>query len=102
MRVHLQFINGVFYPSDSVSKKTLLKHWGIETISLARFNYLLPTLVKKGFMFAIYGWDFPKYENYSVPFSNKIGGIAKSTKNPCDNCRLRDLCDADECGKKYE
>lgn len=99
MKVQLQFINGIFYPSDSVSKRNLLEHWGIETISEVRFLYLMPALVKKGFMFAIHGWDFPKYD-YSVPSSQKIGGVAKSTKNPCTNCRLRDLCDADECGKK--
>ena len=99
MKVQLQFINGIFYPSDCVSRKNLLMHWGIENLSLARFKYLLPVLVKKGFKFAIHNYEFPKYDYY-VPQSSKIGGIAKSVKNPCANCRLKDLCDDGECGMK--
>lgn len=51
--IRLQFINGVFYPTDSISRKTLEDELGIDRIVERNFDIVSPRLVKRGYKMAI-------------------------------------------------
>jgi len=53
--IRLQIINGNLYPTDAVSKETLMEDFGIERIPGARFYYWSPKIIIKGHKMAITG-----------------------------------------------
>lgn len=53
--IRLQNINGNLFPTDAVSKETLIADFGIERIPGARFFYWSPKIVRKGHKMAITG-----------------------------------------------
>lgn len=57
--IHLQLINGFFYPTDAASRKILEDSLRVDRIPLERFDVVSPKLVKAGHALAITGWDPP-------------------------------------------
>ena len=51
--IQLQFINGVFYPIDSISRKILENELNIDKITERKFDVVSPILVKRGYKMAI-------------------------------------------------
>jgi hypothetical protein len=97
MNIRLQFIDGYFYPTDSVSRNTLVDELRIERFPEDRFTPLTSTLVARGHALAVEGYDLPIY-HYSTPYSPKLGSNGV-TQDPCRKCRLNGIC-GDECGRK--
>jgi len=51
--IQLQFINGVFYPIDSTSRKILENELNMDRITERDFDIVSPRLVKRGYKMAI-------------------------------------------------
>ena len=99
--IRLQFINDYFYPTDEISRRALEKEMRLGRFPKERLDWISPALVVRGYALAITGYDVEQKE--SVDYSSrgiKIGGTAKPMADPCVKCHLRDLCDADDCGRK--
>jgi hypothetical protein len=97
--IQLQFINGAFYPVDSISRKILEDELNTDRITERDFNIVSPRLVKRGYKMAITNYTSQKSE-FNPPTRKPIGGEPHPTKDPCPKCGFHGLCDKDECGKK--
>lgn len=98
--IRLQLIDGTFYPTDSLSRKKLRDTLHLDRFSESSLDTITPRLIKRGYKFAISGYE-PKTYQQQEPIGNKVGGEPKLVKNPCINCYLKDVCDSDDCGRKY-
>ena len=98
--IRLQLINGMFYPTDSLSRSALEDAANITKIPEEKLIIISPKLVEKGYKLAIYNYDsqYEDSEPYSNPRKNDRNG--NYVENPCKKCNLNGLCDSDDCGKK--
>jgi len=55
--IRLQFINGVFYPVDSISRKILENELKMDKITERDFDIVSPRLVKRGYKMAITNYN---------------------------------------------
>ena len=98
--IQLQLINGYFYPTNSISRDIMIDNYRLERIPQDRFDLLAPRFVRDGYKLAVNDYEPSPRKGYSKPYSPKIGGEPKSFKEPCTTCRLKDVCDSDDCGRK--
>ena len=96
-RINLQLIDGYFYPTDSNSKE-ILSRYKIARVPEDSFDIWSPKFVRDGYYLSVNGYT-PKAE-MEPPKGAPIGGEPKLVKNPCFRCRMKGLCDDDECGMK--
>jgi hypothetical protein len=97
--IQIQFINGYFYPVDSLSKKILYNEYGLSKIPEDKFDALSPRFVHDGYKLAVTGYT-PAKKEINNPRGYPIGGESRQAKNPCVKCGYKGMCDSDECGKK--
>lgn len=97
--IRLQLIQDYFYPTDAVSRQTLIDCLRLERFPLERLDLLSPRLVRLGYSLAIVDYMPTQRPEYR-PVGMRIGGEPRSTVNPCVKCGARSICDSDECGRK--
>ena len=98
--IRLQLIEGYFYPTDFISRETLVELFRIERFPESRFVVLSPSIIAKGHAMAVANYTPKVSPAVDKSGWQKIGGTAKSVSNPCSKCYLRELCDDGECGRK--
>jgi len=99
MQIRLQFINGVFMPTDAVSIQRLSDTIRREYIPESLFDRYSPVLVRNGYSLSVAGYN---PEPTTVPLRTTTGlcDNTKPVSNPCTKCHLREVCDSDDCGRK--
>jgi hypothetical protein len=55
--IQLQYINGIYYPIDFISKKILERELSRDRIIERDFDIVSPVLVKRGYKMAISGYE---------------------------------------------
>jgi len=55
--IQLQYINGIYYPIDSISKNILERELSRDRIIEKDFDIVSPVLVKRGYKMAISGYE---------------------------------------------
>jgi hypothetical protein len=55
--IQLQHINGIYYPTDSISRKILERELNRDRIIEKDFDIVSPVLVKRGYKMAISGYE---------------------------------------------
>ena len=96
--IRLQLVDGNFYPLDLVSLNALEDYYHVEKFPEHRFDTISPQLVKRGYKFAVAGYE-PKVYEPQPPFGEKVGGKPVSFKNPCVKCYLKEVC-GDYCSRR--
>lgn len=100
MTIRLQLIKGYFYPVDCNSQQTLLQLFELERFPEHRFDIIAPKCVSEGHCITAADYN-PDTFVYNAPESEKIGGMPKPQKNPCQGCTVSMVCDRDICSRGW-
>lgn len=97
--INLRYKNGSFVPVSTKDKRMLGLFTNKGYIEEDNLDIVSPKIVRNGFKLKIDGYN-AKPTNTFDPNPRKARPIGKPVKNPCPDCRLKGVCDNDNCGRR--